>query len=71
LSGIFIPLGDNAPSWLVWVARIFPVRHFAAGMQAGFIGTAFSWTDVAIVAGWGVAGLAAAIRYFSWEPRTA
>jgi ABC-2 type transport system permease protein len=71
LSGIFIPLGDHAPSWLVWIARIFPVRHFAAGLQAGFIGTAFSWTDVAVVAAWGLGGLAVAARHFSWEPRRA
>ena len=38
LSGVFIPLGSDAPAWIVWVARIFPVRHFAEGMQAGFLG---------------------------------
>jgi ABC-2 type transport system permease protein len=69
LSGIFIPLGDNSPTWILWIARIFPVRHFADGMQAGFLGTAFHWTDVAIVAAWGLAGLALATRFFSWEPR--
>ena len=56
LSGIFIPFGSNTPSWITWIARIFPVKHFAAGMQAGFIGTSFNWTDVLIVAGWGLAG---------------
>jgi ABC-2 type transport system permease protein len=70
LSGVFIPLGTNAPSWIVWIARIFPVYHFAQGMQAGFLGTAFSWTDVLVVAAWGVAGLLLAVRFFSWEPRT-
>ena len=50
LSGVFIPLGSNAPAWIVWIARIFPVWHFARGMQAGFLGTAFSWTDVLVVA---------------------
>ena len=70
LSGIFIPLGSNAPAWIVWIARIFPVRHFAGGLQAGFLGTAFSWTDVLIVAAWGVGGLLFAVRFFSWEPRT-
>jgi ABC-2 type transport system permease protein len=54
----------------VWIARIFPVWHFAKGMQAGFLGTAFSWTDVMIVAAWGLAGLLASVRFFSWEPRT-
>jgi ABC-2 type transport system permease protein len=70
LSGIFIPFGNNTPPWILWIARIFPVKHFAAGMQAGFIGTAFSWTDVLIVAAWGLGGLLLAIRFFSWEPRT-
>ena len=70
LSGVFIPLGSNAPAWIVWIARIFPVWHFARGMQAGFLGTAFSWTDVLVVAAWGLAGLLASVRFFSWEPRT-
>jgi ABC-2 type transport system permease protein len=70
LSGIFIPFGTNTPSWILWIARIFPVKHFAAGLQAGFIGTTFSWTDVLVVAAWGVAGLLLAIRFFSWEQRT-
>jgi len=69
LSGIFIPFGNGTPSWILWVARVFPVRHFALGMQAGFVGTAFSWTDVLIVAAWGLAGLLLAIRFFTWEPR--
>ena len=30
------------PPGFVWVARIFPVRHFADGMQAGFLGTSFT-----------------------------
>ncbi|HMC37791.1 MAG TPA: ABC transporter permease, partial [Actinomycetota bacterium] len=57
LSGIFIPLGDNAPAWIRWVGRIFPVRHFADGMSAGFLGLPFKWRDVVIVTAWGVAGL--------------
>jgi ABC-2 type transport system permease protein len=70
LSGIFIAFGNSTPAWVLWVARIFPVRHFALGMQAGFLGTPFHWSDVAIVAAWGVGGLLVAMRYFSWEPRT-
>jgi ABC-2 type transport system permease protein len=69
LSGIFIPLGDNSPAWIRWVGRIFPVRHFADGMSAGFLGLTFKWSDVLIVAAWGVAGLILAARFFSWEPR--
>jgi ABC-2 type transport system permease protein len=69
LSGIFIAFGNSTPDWILWVARVFPVRHFALSMQAGFLGTAFSWADVLVVAAWGVAGLLLAVRFFSWEPR--
>jgi ABC-2 type transport system permease protein len=69
LSGVFIPVGSNAPTWIQWIGRIFPVRHFAAGMGAGFLGTPFNWTDTLNVAIWGLAGLILAARYFSWEPR--
>jgi ABC-2 type transport system permease protein len=70
LSGVFIAFDNTTPTWISWVARIFPVRHFVVAMQAGFLGSAFHWTDVLIVAVWGLAGVALAIRYFSWEPRT-
>lgn len=70
LSGIFIPLGDDAPTWITWTARIFPVKHFADGMQASFLGTTFHWSDVLVVSVWGLAGLILAVRYFDWEPRT-
>lgn len=69
LSGVFIPLGKNSPAWIHWVAKIFPVWHFAGGMQAGFLGTSFDWTNVWVVAAWGFAGLLYAVRHFSWEPR--
>lgn len=69
LSGVFIPLGDNAPAWIRWVGRIFPVKHFADGMQAGFLGTPFHWSNVLVVAAWGLAGLLVAARRFTWEPR--
>ena len=70
LSGIFIPLGNNPPTWMNWIGRIFPLKHFLTGMQAGFLGSTFHWTDVLIVAAWGLAGLLFSIRFFRWEPRT-
>lgn len=69
LSGIFIAFDNNTPGWILWIARVFPIRHFAVGMQAGFLGTPFSWTDVLIVTVWGLGGLLLAIRFFTWEPR--
>ncbi len=70
LSGVFIPFSNSTPSWLIWIARIFPVRHFASGMMAGFVGTPFDWTVVLVVGAWGAAGLLLAIRFFRWQPRT-
>jgi ABC-2 type transport system permease protein len=79
LSGIFIPLDKNAPAWISTVADVFPVKHFADAMRAGFLGNIvgpdgarafpFDWVDVLIVAAWGLAGLVLAARTFSWEPR--
>jgi ABC-2 type transport system permease protein len=69
LSGVFIPLID-APAWMTWVGRVFPISHFLAGMQAGFLGGAFNWTDVIVLAAWGLGGLLVAIRFFRWEPRS-
>jgi len=68
LSGIFIAFGDTTPTWILWVARVFPIRHFALGMQAGFLGTPFSWTDLLVVGAWGLGGLIIALRFFNWMP---
>ena len=71
LSGIFIPFGSNAPAWILWIARIFPVRHFADG-HAGRLPRhavpldrrAVSWLPGASAA------CCFAVRFFSWEPRS-
>jgi ABC-2 type transport system permease protein len=71
LSGIFIPLGEDAPQWMKTVGDIFPVKHFAEAMLGSFYGfpLPFSWSDVLVIAIWGIVGLALAARFFSWEPR--
>ncbi|HSJ50484.1 MAG TPA: ABC transporter permease [Actinomycetota bacterium] len=71
LSGIFIPLEASSPRWIVVVGDLFPVKPFAEAVRASFYGPpfAFVWSDLAVVAGWGVAGLLLAVRFFSWEPR--
>jgi ABC-2 type transport system permease protein len=68
VSGVFIPIDSTSPEWIQWIARVFPVQHFASGMEAGFLGTRFKWPDVAIVAVWGLGGLLTALRFFAWEP---
>jgi ABC-2 type transport system permease protein len=71
VSGIFIPLEANAPRWLVVLGDVFPVKHFAEAVRASFYGPPFrfEWLDVLVVAGWGIAGVLLAVRFFSWEPR--
>lgn len=71
LSGIFFPVGDSAPAWMRAIARIFPVKHFADAMRASFYGLPFrfDWSDVLLLAAWGLAGLLLAARFFTWEPR--
>ncbi|MEX2275270.1 MAG: ABC transporter permease [Actinomycetota bacterium] len=69
LSDVFIPLGRDPAAWVNAIGVIFPVRHFANAMQAAFLGAPFSWSDVLVVALWGIGGLLVAARYFRWEPR--
>jgi ABC-2 type transport system permease protein len=71
LSGIFIPLQESSPQWMKTVGDLFPVKHFAEATMGSFYGAPlpFQWSDVGVVAAWGVAGLLFATRYFSWEPR--
>src|ERR671911_1500373 len=59
LSGIFIPLGEDAPTWMKVVGDVFPVKHFAEAMLGSFYGPPFpfEWSDVLVVAAWGVVGL--------------
>jgi ABC-2 type transport system permease protein len=72
ISGIFIP-ENEIPEGVLSFADHFPIRHF---FQAFFeawdpstTGAGFAWGDLAVVAAWGLVGLAVAIRWFRWEPR--
>lgn len=71
ISGIFVAT-SNLPHWLGNVAQIFPVRHLAAALLTAYNphthGAGLAGTDLLIVAAWGAAGLAVALRRFSWNP---
>ena len=70
VSDIFIP-SDHAPAWMQTIADIFPTKHFAQAMLASFDPSFRAWsgTDLVVIAIWGVVGLVAAMKFFSWEPR--
>jgi hypothetical protein len=53
----------------VWIGRVFPVKHFANAMQSAFLGAPFRWSDVAVVAIWGIGAIVVASAFFRWEPR--
>jgi ABC-2 type transport system permease protein len=72
ISGVFIPW-VNLPAGLQHVAQVFPVQHLVAALGRGFLpgSTGVAWGDLAIVAAWGLAGLAIALRRFRWTPAAA
>jgi len=72
ISGVFIP-DSEIPSGVLQVADVFPIRHFFEAFFTAWdpntTGSGIELGHLAIVAAWGVAGLALALRAFRWEPR--
>jgi ABC-2 type transport system permease protein len=72
ISGIFIP-DSEIPEGVLNFADLFPIRHFFEAFFTAWdpntTGAGFELGDLAIVAGWGVAGLLVALFAFRWEPR--
>ena len=71
ISGIFIP-NVNLPTWLLDIAKLFPVQHLASALHQAFdpaaTGSGIDWSDIAVLALWGAAGLAIALVRFTWTP---
>jgi ABC-2 type transport system permease protein len=68
LSGVFIAVGNDSPGWVLWVGRIFPVKHLVDAMRDSYLGLPFHWSDLAVLALWAVVGVVVASRTFRWEP---
>lgn len=75
ISDVFIPLGPDTPGWLVTLSKVFPIKHFSDAVVTAYnpsgtvTGTGFVKNDLLVMAAWGVFGVIAAARFFSWEPR--
>jgi ABC-2 type transport system permease protein len=71
ISGVFVP-NVNLPSGLRHIAELFPVQHLADGLHHAYDpavhGIGLVWSDLAVLAAWGLLGLAVALRRFSWVP---
>jgi ABC-2 type transport system permease protein len=72
ISGIFIPESE-IPDGVLQVADVFPVRPFFEAFFHAFdpatTGAGFEFGHLAVVAGWGLAGLVVAALFFRWTPR--
>jgi ABC-2 type transport system permease protein len=72
VSGVFAP-GLDLPGWLHDVAEAFPVEHLVHALHRAYepaAGSPFDLRDLAVLALWGAAGLAFALRRFTWTPTT-
>jgi ABC-2 type transport system permease protein len=71
LSGSFGPT-RKYPAFLRAIGDVLPLKHYLDIVQAIYLDGREIWTRpgaIAVVAAWGVGGIAIAARYFGWEPR--
>lgn len=67
LSGVFsTTLG--LPGWLSSGLAVFPVKALVDVLRAGYAPGPFPWGGLAVLAGWGLAGVLLAWRFFRWQP---
>jgi ABC-2 type transport system permease protein len=71
ISGVFYD-AENAPAILRDVAQVLPLKHLIEGLSGAMVtgeGLATNAAALGAVAIWAVAGVALAVRGFSWEGR--
>ena len=70
ISGTFFPVESG--SWLAWLARLFPIRHFEEAVFTVFDprlpGSGIRMEALAVMVLWGLAAVVIAVRGFRWEP---
>ena len=71
-SDIFL-ISDTTPGWMAATGSFFPLKHFANAVADGvnptIPGVGIFPDHLAVMALWTVAGLAIALRFWTWEPR--
>ena len=71
ISGVFYD-EENAPAVLRDVAEVLPLKHLVDGLSGAIVhgeGVSQHMTAMAVLALWTAAGLALAVRGFSWDAR--
>ncbi len=67
ISGVFYS-SDHLPQALKAIAEALPLKHLIDGLAEAIVGGGSdAGTAALVVAGWTVAGLVLAVRYFRWE----
>ena len=72
LSGSFGPPEDY-PALLEAIGKALPLRYFIDLVRGSYLEDEALWSNpvaIAMLAAWGVAGLAIAVRRFRWEPQS-
>jgi ABC-2 type transport system permease protein len=69
ISGVYIP-SLTLPTALRHASEAFPLQHLVAALSHGFLPgrTGVAWADLAVLAAWGLGGLAVALTRFRWTP---
>jgi ABC-2 type transport system permease protein len=71
LSGSFGPTEDF-PAFLRAIGDVLPLTYLIDALEAVYLDGEHVWQQLgslAVLAAWGLAGLAVAVRRFGWEPR--
>ena len=71
VSDIFI-ITDDTPTVIATIGNLFPIKHLGQALTESFNpfieGTPMPWGHWAVIAGWGLFGLAATVAGFRWTP---
>ena len=71
ISDVFIPM-DNAPSWINFIAQLFPVRPFSVALQDTYNPFVSSWgldiQNILVLVVWLSVAIFISIKFFRWEP---
>jgi ABC-2 type transport system permease protein len=67
ISGVFYSV-DDLPPLLLGIAEALPLKHLIDGLSHAIVGGGEDiLTAAVVVAGWALAGIFLAVRYFRWE----
>ena len=67
ISGVFYS-ADDLPKALLAIAEALPLKHLVDGFSDAIVGGGADIASAAaMVAGWALAGIFLAVRFFRWE----